>query len=129
MPTEPIFKFYALNYDVNHHKIVYYNIFNNITVHERTFKAVKKYNRFRNKAKYSKFDGTCLYGFEGFCEELRSIIMSEEWGRCEYEIMVGDLFASNTEKWDCYGQVKPNIEMIAREVIYQYKQYLKNTKN
>lgn len=129
MPTESIFKFYVLNYDVNHHKIVYYNIFNNIIVHERTLKAVKRYNRFRNKAKYPKLDGTCLYGFEGFCEELRSIIMGEEWGRCEYEIMIGDLCASNTEKWDCYGQAKPNIEMIAREVIYQYKQYLKNTKN
>lgn len=29
------------------------------------------------------------------------------------------------EKWDCYRQAKPNIEMIAREVIWQYKEQKK----
>ena len=30
------------------------------------------------------------------------------------------------EKWDCYKQCEPNIEMITRECIWQYKQQLKN---
>lgn len=44
--------------------------------------------------------------------------------------MVGDLFVNNInefEKWDCYSQVIPNIEIIARECIYQYKKQLKET--
>lgn len=32
------------------------------------------------------------------------------------------------EKWDCYDQCVLNIEEIAREVIYQYREYLKKEK-
>ena len=41
---------------------------------------------------------------------------------------VGDAFEKDCkklEKWDCYGQAKPNMKMIAREVIWQYKQQKK----
>ena len=53
--------------------------------------------------------------------------MCEEWSRCEYEIMVNGLFSDDdkAQKIDCYDQCKPNMPMIASEVIYQYKQYLK----
>lgn len=35
---------------------------------------------------------------------------------------------SPLEKWDCFMQCEPNIPMIARECIYQYKQQLKEEK-
>ena len=33
--------FYVLNYDFNNHKVIHYNIFNNIRVHEYTLKLIK----------------------------------------------------------------------------------------
>lgn len=123
------FQYYVLNADFNKHKIVNYNIFNNVRVNQRTEKAVRKYLRAPSKFTYYSFaQKDNIYGFEGFCKELSSIIACEEWGRSEYEIMVGDLFAESfedCEKWDCWMQCKPNIEIIAREVIHQYKEYLK----
>ena len=62
------------------------------------------------------------------CEKIKSLIAWQEWARREYEISVGDAFEddlSKFEKWDCYRQCEPNIPMITREVIYQYKQQLK----
>lgn len=35
---------------------------------------------------------------------------------------------SKLEKVDCFGQTKPNIPMITREVIWQYKQHLRKGK-
>ena len=74
--------------------------------------------------------GMIHYGFSGFCKELQ-VILREEWSRCEYEIMVGGLFSEEKEyeKWDCYQQAIPNIKIIAREVIYQYKQWDKQRKS
>ena len=54
----------------------------------------------------------------------------EKYFPYEYEISVGDIFekdCNKLEKWDCYMQTKPNIPMIARECIYQYKQQRKET--
>lgn len=126
----PKFEFYVLNYDFNRNKVKNYNIFNNIVVYEATLKAVKKYCRAPSKFKYEEFmSGMIHYGFSGFCKELQ-VILREEWSRCEYEIMVGGLFSEEKEyeKWDCYQQAIPNIEIIAREVIYQYKQWDKQRK-
>lgn len=57
-----------------------------------------------------------------------SIIRCEEWSRRQYEISVSDAFETdidNFEKWDCYMQAKPNMVIIAHEVIRQYKEQLK----
>lgn len=54
-----------------------------------------------------------------------NIIAWQESGRIEYEIGVCDAFeddSSRLEKWDCYMQVKPNMEMLAHEIIRQYKE-------
>ena len=128
--TEPIFEFYVLNWDYNRKKVVNFNIFCNIRVYENTLKEVKKYVRSPKTYCYKPFtrDEESVYGFEAFCKELASIICWQEWGRCEYEICVGDHMSddiSQYEKWDCYQQARPNIEIIAREVIYQYKQWAK----
>lgn len=146
----PKFEFYVLNHDFNRNKVKNYNIFNNIVVYEATLKAVKKYCRAPSKFKYEEFmSGMIHYGFSGFCKELQ-VILREEWSRCEYEIFVGNIFIGSCldrekdkdkllkalkedvkklEKWDCYQQAIPNIEIIAREVIYQYKKWDKQRKS
>lgn len=123
------FEFYVLNYDFNKKKVVNYNIFNNIRVQEWTEKAVRKYLRAPKKFKYeSLFNKEVIYGFNALVREIDGIIRWQEWGRCEYEIGVGDKFetdCSKLEKWDCYQQAKPNMVMITHEVIRQYKEQLK----
>lgn len=132
---KPKFEFYVLNYDPNARKVFSFNIFNNIGVRKETFKEVKKYlknpKKYESQPLWGDTDSPKLYGFDAFCRELDSIIRWQEWGRREYEISVGDLFEedlSKYEKWDCYQQAQPNIEIIARDVIYQYKESLKKAK-
>lgn len=123
------FEYNVLNYDHNAHKIVPFNIFRNIHVQEYTEKAVRKYIRSPKNFTYKSFDGKeILHGFDAFVKELDGIIAWQEKFRREYEISVSDAFTTNCEKlekWDCYGQAHMNIEMIAREVIWQYKQQKK----
>ena len=123
------FEYYVLNYDCNAKKIAPFNIFRNILVQEWTEKAVRKYVRSPKNFTYKSFDGKeILHGFDAFVKELDGIIAWQEHWRCEYEISVGDLFETDCnklEKWDCYGQAHMNIEMIAREVIWQYKEQKK----
>ena len=123
------FEYYVLNYDHNKQKVEPFNIFRNIHVQEHTEKAVRKYVRNPKKFTYKSFDGKEeIYGFDALVKEIDSIIRWQEWSRREYEVSVGDAFEKDCEKlekWDCYGQAKPNMKMIAREVIWQYKQQKK----
>ena len=124
------FEFYVLNYDFNQRKIVNYNIFNNIRVQEWTEKAVRKYLRSPKKFSYTPIGkGTeTIYGFDALVKEIDGIIKWQEWGRSEYECSCGYAFetdCSKLEKVDCYYQARPNVEIITREVIYQYKQQIK----
>lgn len=153
----PKFEFYVLNYDSNSKKIISFNIFNNSTVYNMTLSAVKKYCRSPKNYSYTKIacrneNDEKIYGFKGFCKELESIIMYEEWGRIQYEILAGDVIEFNgcckekenettedklkrlqkaekaiksLEKIDCYTQASPNTEVIARDVIYKYRQWVK----
>ena len=131
------FEYYVLNYDFNKKKVVNYNIFNNIRVQEWTEKEVRKYLRAPKKYKHivqygNKFLGReeiAIYGFDALVEEIDRTIAWQERGRCEYECSVGDAFETdinNYEKWDTYSQAKPNMVIIAHEVIRQYKEQLKN---
>ena len=124
------FEFYVLNYDTNRKKVINYNIFNNILVQEWTEKAVRKYLRAPKKFSYTPLgkDEETIYGFDALVKEIDGIIKWGEWSRREYEISVGDAFTTDCnklEKWDCYMQAKPNMVMIAHEVIRQYKKQLK----
>ena len=122
------FEYYVLNYNPNTKKIEPFNIFRNCYVQEYTEKAIKKYLRSPKNYKYERYGEDTLYGFEGLCQEIERIIQWQEWSRREYEISVGDAFeedCNKLEKWDCYMQTKPNIPMIARECIYQYKEQRK----
>lgn len=120
------FEYYVLNYDHNKQIVEPFNIFNNICVQEYTEKEVRKYLRNQKNYVYKSFDGQGeIYGFDALVKEIDHIIKWKEWGRREYEVSVGDAFendCSKLEKWDCYMQAVPNMEMIVREVIRQYKQ-------
>lgn len=101
-------KFYVLNYSHYDGKVVTYNIFNNIHVHDATIQLVNEYHKDRIKS------------FEEFVEELKRIVMWQEWSRREYEISVGDAFENDLdkfEKWDCYAQFEPNAEMFAHYLL------------
>ena len=127
------FEYYVLNYNWNEKCVENFNIFNNITLNDAVEKEVRTYLRSPKKYYYMKHglwvgENTYIYGFDGLCETIKSLIMWQEWVRVEYEISVGDAFEDdldNFEKWDCYKQCIPNIPMITREVIWQYKQQLK----
>lgn len=123
------FEYYVLNYNHNKKQIEPYNIFNNIYVQEYTEKEVKKYLSNPKNYLYKSFDGKeDTYGFEALVKEIDSIIRWKEWSRREYEVSVGDAFETDCEKlekWDCYGQAKPNMKMITYEVIRQYKEQKK----
>ena len=127
------FKFYVLNYNWNKKCVENFNIFNNISLNDAVEKEVRKYLRSPKKyccLKHGLWVGEhiYIYGFDGLCETIKSLIMWQEWSRREYEISVGDAFEDdldNFEKWDCYQQCVPNIPIITREVIWQYKQQLK----
>lgn len=123
------FEYYVLNYDHNKQKVEPFNIFRNIHVQEYTEKAIRKYVRNPKKFTYKSFDGKEeVHGFDALVNEIGSIICWQEWGRREYEVSVGDAFETDCEKlekWDCYGQAKPNMKMITYEVIRQYKEQKK----
>ena len=130
------FEYYVLNYDTNKKKVINYNIFNNINVQECTEKEVRKYLRAPKKYKHivqygNKFLGReeiAIYGFDALVEEIDRTIAWQERGRREYEVSVGDAFETdinNYEKWDTYSQAKPNMVIIAHEVIRQYKEQKK----
>ena len=124
-----MFEYYVLNYNWNKKCVENFNIFDNISLDNAVEKEVRKYLRSPKKYRYfyhGLYVGEYgyIYGFEGFCKVLGALIGWQEWGRREYEISVGDAFETDCdklEKWDCYRQCKPNIPMIAREVIWQYK--------
>ena len=134
------FEYYVLNYNPNAKKVENFNIFQNCLVQEYTEKAVRKYLRAPKKFKHivqyeNKLLGReeiALYGFDALVEEIDRTIAWQERGRREYECSVGDAFTTDCnklEKIDCYYQSKPNMKIIAREVIWQYKQQLKGEKD
>ena len=129
------FEWYVINSDINSKDPKMYNIFNNWYVNEECKKFVKRY--LRAPSKYESYYLKWGFfpdlhkgiepGFKSLVHDIDRTIMSEEWSRCEYEIIVGDLFADEEQfvKMDCYDQCKPNMEAIAREIIFQYKKFIK----
>ena len=134
------FEYYVLNYDTNKKKVENFNIFRNCLVHEHTEKAVRKYLRnpknykhvIQHKNDFLDREEIVVYGFDALVNEIDSIIRWQEWSRREYEVSVGDAFETDCEKlekWDCYRQAKPNMKMITYEIIRQYKEQMKKTKD
>lgn len=68
-----------------------------------------------------------------FTTEIRDVIREVERGNMPVECLYDELKMIEKrnfklEKWDCFAQAKPNIPMIARECICQYKEQLKKEK-
>lgn len=119
MADYPNYEFYVLNYDFNAKKIINFNIFQNWLVVENTTEAVEKYLRKEMK-------------IEELREEIRQIIAWQERGRREYEISVGDAFETNCdklEKWDCYAQALPNINLITNMCVDKYLEWKSERKD
>lgn len=119
--NRPKFEFYVVHWDPNAKKGVMWNIFNNIHVYESAYELTARH--VRNKKKYPR---------EKYEEDLLHTIQWQEWSRCEYEIMVGDLFETDPnkfEKWDAYKQTIPNIEFIADMCIKRYTAWKKVQKD
>ena len=113
MDNYPNYEFYVLNYDCNARKVINFNIFQNWQVTVNVNEAVEKYSR--NEM-----------NIEELREEIRKIIAWQEWGRREYEISVGDAFETNCdklEKWDCYAQALPNINLITEMCVNKYSEW------
>lgn len=117
-------KFYVLNHDFNTDKIYSFNVYDNCTVKKSVEKLTRKY--LRKKDEYEFYDfikKERYYGWEAYLKELR-ICFLEEWARVEYEISVGAPFETDCKKlrkMNCYDQIVPNLELIARDAIYQIK--------
>ncbi len=109
-------EFYVLNHNFNARKVEMFNIFRNHYVYERTIEYVKQYLN-------EEID------YETLKIKIGKAIQYEEWSRCEYEIMVGDLFEQDPnkfEKWDCYEQAIANIEVITDMAIKRVKEAIEN---
>ena len=125
------FQYYVLNSDLNSGNIKPFNIFSNYHVQESVEKRIRRYLKSPKSYKTLAHDGySTLVGFPALCEDIRKDIMWQEWSRCEYEILVGNLHNRDVDsftKVDCYAQALPNIDVITRECIYQYKAQMKES--
>lgn len=96
-------KFYILIDDFNRKTLMEYNIFNNVNMCRFIDKYKKEY--LSNKDR------------DAFVKELDRELMYSFWAKCEYEVMIADLFDTYNKKVDVYQRIKPNIELIADLII------------
>lgn len=104
-------EYYVLNWDHNAKKVVNFNIFRNWPLKDAAITDAEKL--INGEINYAEFK-----------EELSKDIMWQEWSRYEYEISVGRPFeddCANLEKWDCYAQAQPNIDLIAGMVVREVR--------
>lgn len=121
----PDYEFYVVNQKMNMpvdgDYVERFNIFDNCRVSEWVFKACKKH--LRNKKKFT---------YDELKEEIREVIMWQEWSRYEYECSVAPAFPKDEKEFkkiDCYWQAEPNIEVITDMCLKRTKEYLKVKKN
>lgn len=99
-------EWYVLLHDFNKDKVISYNIFNNNKLNEE-LKELKE-NFISKEIFISELDKTLRWCF---------------WSKAEYEIMVGDLFEKDLDKYekiDAYQQLKPNLNTLADYIINQW---------
>lgn len=99
-------EWYVLNYNFNEKKAEHFNIFRSRRFSDGVQELLESF-----------------VSFEDFVEELDRLLMYCFWSKAEYEIMVGDLFEEDTNKYtkvDVYSQVKPNIKILAKYILDEY---------
>lgn len=100
-------EWYVLLHDFNKGKVVTYNIFNNA--------RLKEYLDYLEKNFISK---------ETLIPALERSLRWCFWSQAEYEMMVGDLFEKDLNKYekiDVYDQLRPNLNNIADYIIKYWK--------
>lgn len=111
LPKEEGMAFYVLREDFNRDELEYFNIFNNYYVSEDIEKYKKEYKKNKDRDELiNKLDRTFRYAF---------------WSKCEYEIIVTSLFSNSFDRFekkvDVYGQIRPNIPIIADMLIHEWE--------
>lgn len=131
-------EYYAMVWDSNKNSPKSWNIYHNIPFRDAAIKAVKKYDRAPGKYKthicVNQNARINLYGLDAFVHEIKSMLMWQFWARCEYELLISDFpphidKETNEErkyKIDVYNQVVPNVEVIANDLLRQYRKWRKN---
>ncbi len=109
------FEWYVMNESsLRNGEIVPFNVFNNISVYNAVIARCDKMwleMDMNSDANY----------WAQFVEDLRRIFQWQEWSRCEYEILVSPVFKdAKPKKIDCYQQLEPNMEIIAKYVWATY---------
>lgn len=100
-------KWYVINYDFNAKKLENFNIFRNIKFVEGVKELLDNY-----------------IDFEDFVSKLERQLKYCFWSKREYEISIGDAFEEDLNKYekiDVYTQIKPNIKILAKYIIDNYK--------
>ena len=101
------FEWYVLNYDFNNKCVENFNIFRSVRFVRQVAELLVKY-----------------VTFDDFKDKLKDALRYSFSSKAEYEIMVGDLFVdpekADLEKIDVYSQVKPNLDTLARYIIYKW---------
>lgn len=99
-------EWYVLLHSFNKDKMISYNIFNNSKLNEELEELKKKF--ISKEIFISELDRTLRWCF---------------WSKAEYEIMAGDLFEKDLDKYekiDVYQQLKPNLNALADYIINQW---------
>ena len=94
---------YVYRYDINSDKIVKYDIFNHGAFCDYVNKHLNEYNKEKD-VNMTK---------ESFKEAIRKEIMYYFWAKCEYEIVITNLFEPATvqEKIDVAAQIMINFDI------------------
>lgn len=123
-------EWYVLNRDFKENKIAPFNVFNNWVFRDEAIKLAKNYYNRKNLGSWEWCEDypKDKNAYEQFKYCLMRELKSEEWSRCEYEIVVSDLFGHVEEKVDCYEQVKPNEDIFAKYVLLKVNGTLEQKK-
>lgn len=97
-------------------KVKPFNIFDFYTLNKETNDNCRKY--------YCK-----IISYEEFVEELRKDLMYSLWSKRECEIHATDLNGfergDKPDKFDCYMQALPNLDPLAKTVLWQFRNWQK----
>lgn len=105
-------KFYAFYHEFNGTELKPYNVITERLIKDLDEAVFKKYYDF-DASKYDILDSRSK-----FIKKLRSELMYRYWGKCEWEFVCSNWTGKEFEqKVDVWGQLEPNIEVIADLII------------
>lgn len=98
-------EYYVLYHEFNGDEIKMWNIFNSTTFYNGVQELLKKF-----------------ITFDDFKDKLESLAIWSFWSKAEYEIICSGLSEKYDKEYkiDIYDQLEPNLDMLARYIIYCY---------